>query len=61
MHLYPRGITIREGQDIDLEDLVHGLLAILALERQPPGQHLVHQHPKTPPVDDHFEVFKEKK
>ena len=41
---------LREGQDIDLEDLVHGLLAILALERQPPGQHLVHQHPKTPPV-----------
>ena len=41
---------IREGQDIDLEDLVHRLLAILALEWQPPGQHLVHQHPKTPPV-----------
>ena len=56
MHLYDQ-----RGQDIHLEDLVHCLLAVLALERQPPGQHLVHQHPKTPPVDDHFEVLKEKK
>ena len=45
-----REITITEGQDIHLEDLVHCLFAVLALEWQPSGQHLVHQHPKTPPV-----------
>ena len=36
--------------EFGLQDLVHRLLPVLALERQLTGQHLVHQDAEAPPV-----------
>ena len=41
--------VLRHGE-LRLQDLVHGLLPVLALEGKPPRQHLVHQHAVAPPV-----------